>query len=235
MFRRNIFKVTLFIFILFLGTGLGFPTAFAEEGKSSSKEVNRLDDARQVYQELLNIPDQKIPQKLLTNAKCIVIFPGVMKGALGWGGRHGHGVISCRDSEGHWSPPSFVTITGGSVGLQIGVEKDQIVLFFMTEDGARSLVRSKFTLGGKGSVAAGPVGRSAEADTDIQLNAEVYSYAKTKGLFAGISLEGARLASDNDAIARFYGKRVSAEQLLFQHKAPTNPPAAAQFTEALPH
>ena len=239
MQRGNIFKISLFIGILFLATGLGFETAYAKdkdkEEEKASKEVEHLDHARETYLELLNIPDHQVPQNLLARAKCVAVFPGVVKGALGWGGRFGHGVMSCRDAEGHWSPPSFITMEGGSVGFQIGVEKDAIVLFFMTEDGARSLVKSKFTLGGKGSVAAGPLGRTAEASTDVQLNAEIYSYAKSKGLFAGISLEGARLASDNDSNTRFYGSKVNPEVILFQQKTPTMPPASSRFVEVLPH
>jgi len=239
MLHRNIFKIWLPIGILFLATGLGFDTAYAKDDDSKAKDVSEqaehIDKARDTYQELLSIPDQKVPQDLLAHAKCVVVFPGVVKGALGWGGRYGHGVMSCRNADGQWSPPSFVTIAGGSVGFQIGVEKDAIVLFFMTEDGARSLVKSKFTLGGKGSVAAGPLGRTAEDSTDVKLNAEIYSYAKSKGLFAGISLEGAKLSADNEANTKFYGSPVKAEDILFNHKTPTMPPAASRFTEALPH
>ena len=243
MHHRNIFKISLFIGILFLATGLGFDTAYAKDkddkadkadDKGVLEQAEHLDHARDAYLELLAIPDQKIPQDLLARAKCIAVFPGVVKGALGWGGRYGHGVMSCRDASGHWSPPSFLTIAGGSVGFQIGVEKDAIVLFFMTDEGARSLVKSKFTLGGKGAVAAGPLGRTAEASTDIKLNAEIYSYAKSKGLFAGISLEGAHLSADNDANAKLYGHGVTAEQILFGHNPPTMPPAASHFVEALP-
>jgi len=241
MRHGNIFKISLFIGILFLATGLGFDTAYAKDkdkdsnAKDVSEQAEHMDKARDAYQELMNIPDQKVPQDLLAHAKCVAVFPGVVKGALGWGGRYGHGVMSCRDANGQWSPPSFVTITGGSVGFQIGVEKDAIVLFFMTEDGARSLVKSKFTLGGKGSVAAGPFGRTAEASTDVKLNAEIYSYAKSKGLFAGISLEGAKLSCDNESNTKFYGSPVKPEELLFDHKAPTVPAAAAHFTDVLPH
>lgn len=238
MRQRNIFKIAPFIGILFLATGLGFETVYAKdkdkEDKGASEQAEHLQHARDAYLELLAIPDQKIPQDLLARAKCIAVFPGVVKGALGWGGRYGHGVMSCRDADGHWSPPSFLTIAGGSVGFQIGVEKDAIVLFFMTEDGARSLVKSKFTLGGKGSVAAGPLGRSAEAETDVKLNAEIYSYAKSKGLFAGISLEGAKLSTDNEANTKFYGHPVNPEDILFNHKTPTMPPDASSFVEALP-
>jgi len=225
---RSIRHVVLAI----LWTAAAASGALADEAKD--KESERLDDARAVFVELRDMPDARIPRPLLEKCKCVAVFPGVVKGAIGWGGRHGHGVISCRDQSGAWSPPSFLTLTGGSFGLQIGVEKAQVVLFFMNERGARSLVESKFTLGGKGSVAAGPVGRSAEAETDLKLNAEIYSYARSKGLFAGISLEGAKVGTDRDALRRFYGKDVDPKQILFEHKAPIRPAAAQRFLEVLP-
>lgn len=207
--------------------------AFAQNGSGGkpSKEAERLADAREAYLELKNT---EVPKELLARCKCVAVIPGVVKGALGFGGRHGKGVISCRDSAGVWSPPAFVTLSGGSFGLQIGVEKADVVLFFMTEKGARSLVESKFTLGAKAGVAAGPAGRTAEADTDLKLNAEIYSYAKSKGLFAGISLEGARLSPDNDALHRFYGEAAKPDRVLFHQEAPSRPPAIQPFLEVLP-
>jgi len=209
-------------------------TALAQEQaaeKKHTKEEERLASARETYQELVA---SEVPKELQEKCKCVAAIPGVVKGALGFGGRHGKGVLSCRDAAGTWSPPIFLTLSGGSFGLQIGVEKADVVLFFMNDRGARSLVESKFTLGGKGSVAAGPVGRTAEASTDIKLNAEIYSYARTKGLFAGLSLEGAKLGPDKDATNRFYGKPVEPTAVLFEHKVPTNPPSAQKFLAALP-
>jgi lipid-binding SYLF domain-containing protein len=143
--------------------------------------------------------------------------------------------MSCRNAEGKWSPPSFVGITGGSWGLQIGAESSDLVVFFMTERGARSLMTSsRITLGAKASVAAGPFGRSGEASTDLKLNAEIYTYAKSKGLFAGLSIEGARLAADQKSNAQYYGQPVSIKQLLFEHKAPRVPEEAETFRRALP-
>ena len=198
------------------------------------KLEQRVRTANDVYRELLKEPDRGVPQALLERCRCIAVIPHVIKGALGYGARYGRGVISCRDSAGHWSPISFITLTGGSFGFQIGGESSDFVLFFMTDRGARSLISSKFTLGGKASVAAGPVGRSAEASTDIKLDAEIYSYAKAKGLFAGISLEGARLAPDENANARYYGAPASARSLLFGKHAPKSPPEAQEFLSALP-
>jgi lipid-binding SYLF domain-containing protein len=143
--------------------------------------------------------------------------------------------MSCRNAEGNWSPPSFVDITGGSWGLQIGGESSDLVLFFMSERGARSLMTSSMiTLGGQASVAAGPFGRSGEASTDLKLNAEIYTYAKSKGLFAGLSIAGARLAEDKKSNAQFYGRPVSVKQLLFDRRAPRTPEAGKAFVAALP-
>jgi lipid-binding SYLF domain-containing protein len=210
------------------------PSAAAAASAGGEPEAQRLRDARRAFQEIRQIPDAEIPNDLLERCKCVAVFPGVVKGAFGWGARLGRGVISCRDSNRHWSPPSFLTMAGGSFGFQIGVEKADVVLFFMTERGARSMVESEFTLGGKGGLAAGPVGRSAEASTDLKLDAEIYSYAQSKGLFAGISLEGARVNSDRNAIRRFYGKDIDPKEILFEHKVPTRPAAAKKFLEVLP-
>jgi lipid-binding SYLF domain-containing protein len=201
---------------------------------ADAERIERVDRAREVFQELIQAPDRAVPESLLVRAKAIAIFPRVLKAALGFGGRYGKGVVSCRDSAGHWSPPAFLTLTGGSWGLQIGAESAEVVLIFMTERGTRSLLDSKFTLGAKAGLAAGPVGRTAEMATDLKLDAEIYSYARSKGLFAGISLEGARLAPDDRSIRSFYGEPVSAQALLFDHKAPRVPPAAEKLIQALP-
>jgi lipid-binding SYLF domain-containing protein len=202
--------------------------------RAEDNVTERVARAREVYQELVSTPDRTIPEKLLENARAIAIFPHVIKGAFIVGARHGKGVVMCRDAKGTWSPPAFFTLTGGSWGWQIGAEASDVVLFFMTERGAKSLLESKFTLGGKLGVAAGPVGRTAEASTDAQLNAEIYSYAKSKGLFAGISLEGARMAPDEESIRRFYGENVGARAILFEHQVPKRPAEAARLLGALP-
>lgn len=207
---------------------------FAWPALGDARLEQRVRTATDVYRELLQEPDRGVPQTLLENCRCVAVIPHVIKGAIGYGARYGRGVLSCRDSSGRWSPISFITLTGGSVGFQIGGESSDFVLFFMTDRGARSLISSQFTLGGKASVAAGPVGRSAEASTDIKLDAEIYSYAKAKGLFAGISLEGARLAPDEKANAQYYGAPAPARSLLFGHQAPKNPPEAGEFLETLP-
>jgi lipid-binding SYLF domain-containing protein len=190
--------------------------------------------ATDVYKELLEVPEQEVPQELLKQSSCIAIIPSVIKGAFGWGGRHGRGVLTCRDNEGSWSPPIFVTLSGGSFGLQIGAQSTDVVLFFMNERSVRSLLKSKFTLGGDLSVAAGPVGRSAELGTDLRLRAEIYSYAKSRGLFAGMAVEGARLAPHMQSITKYYGERLWAEEVLFGTKRPALPPESRRLVEALP-
>ena len=203
----------------------------AREGGESGRETRGRHGG---YRELITAGDKAIPKELLDHAKCIAVLPGVIKAAIGFGGRHGSGVISCRTETG-WSTPAFISISGGSWGVQLGVESSDIVLFFMNDRGAHSLVDgSRVTLGGQASVAAGPFGRSAEAATNLDLKAEIYSYAKSKGLFAGLSLEGAELKPDKDDDRDYYGSGVTTTQLLFG-SAPANVPAEAQtFQKALP-
>ena len=197
--------------------------------------AKRLTDARAVYQELITAPDREVPKELLERAKCIAVFPGVIKAAIAYGARHGNGVMTCRGVNGRWSPPAFVSISGGSVGFQLGAESTDLVLFFMNDRGANSLMNgSRITLGGKASIAAGPFGRSGEAGTNLELKAEIYSYARTRGLFAGLSLEGARLAPSSKDNEQYYGKGVSASQLLFGHAPGQVPTEAEHFREALP-
>ena len=212
--------------------GLASP-AFAAE--ADTKLDQKLTDATAVYHELLATPDRGVPEALLKKCQCIAVVPHVLKGALVYGARFGTGVMSCRGAQGAWSPPSFVRLYGGSWGVQIGGESSDLVMFFMTERGARSLMTSsKITLGGESSVAAGPFGRSGEASTDLKLNAEIYTYAKSKGLFAGVSLAGARLSADDKANARYYGRPVTVKQLLFEQKAPRVAEEGAVFVKALP-
>lgn len=194
----------------------------------------KMQDARAVLQELLGSTDRGVPQELLENAKCVAVIPGVFKAALGYGVRHGKGVMSCRTASG-WTTPSFVNINGGSAGFQIGAESTDLVLFFMNERGVRALVNgAPITLGGKASVAAGPFGRSGEASTNLTLKAEIYSYARSKGLFAGISVEGAKLSPDNEDNREYYGRGVTAQQILFGHAPENIPPDAEAFRKTLP-
>ena len=223
------------ITMLAVAAMIGAPSAARADEDGKAKYAERLTESTQAFQELTSSSDHKVPEKLMRNAKCVVVIPGMVKGALGFGARLGNGVMSCRDSRGSWSAPVFVDLKGGSWGLQIGAQKTDLVLFFMTEKGARSLVnKSKFTLGGSASIAAGPMGRSGEADTDLHLNAEIYSYAKSKGLFAGISLEGANLKISDKANGIYWGAKVSPRGILFASKEPQMPPEARDFVAVLP-
>lgn len=206
----------------------------AQKEQEDKSHADRVQRATEVYQEFVQSPDHRVPQGLRDRAKAIAVFPKVMKGAIGFGARYGKGVVSHKMPDGQWSPPAFLTMSGGSWGLQIGVESADVILYFMSDESVRSLLSSKFTLGAKAGVAAGPAGRTAEADTDIKLNAEIYSYARSKGLFAGISLEGARVAPDQESVRAYYGQEVSPEAILFRGEVPTHPAQGEAFRHTLP-
>lgn len=208
--------------------------ASAGTADNAAKQGKKLTDATAVYNELLTSPDRGVPQELLSNCKCVAVMPGVLKAAIGYGARHGSGVMICRNASG-WSSPAFVNITGGSVGFQLGAESTDLVLFFMTDRSAKSLVNgSRITLGGKASVAAGPIGRSGEAATNLELKSEIYSYARSKGLFAGLSVEGARLAPNATDIVNYYGRGVTYNQLLFGRGSRNKPAESETFRKTLP-
>jgi lipid-binding SYLF domain-containing protein len=162
----------------------------------------------------MGTPEQSIPDSLLAEAQCVAVIPGVKKVGFGFGGRYGRGLVSCR-TEGGWSRASFVSLAGGSIGLQIGAQSTDFVMVFSNEQAARRLLERRFTMGGDASVSAGPVGRTVEAGTDVKLQTEIYSYSRSRGLFAGASLEGASLATDKDANEDVYGRGIGPEELLF--------------------
>src|SRR5579871_52937 len=169
---------------------------------AQQKEQERLRDSYNVLREILGAPDKGIPHDLLNKADCVVVFPSVKKAAFIVGGSYGRGVMTCRSGanfRGRWSAPAFFALEGGSFGLQIGGQATDFVLLVMNEKGAKSVMTSKVKLGGDASVAAGPVGRAASAETDVVMNAEILSWSRNKGVFAGISLEGSTLRSDDDA------------------------------------
>lgn len=172
--------------------------AFEESAKVSA--------SAEVLQEILKIPEQLIPPALLKNAHGIAIIPGIIKAAFFLGGRYGSGILMVHSKEGGWSNPVFFRLVGGGFGWQIGVQSTDVILVFKSSRSIDGITKGKFTLGADASIAAGPVGRSVEAATDMQLKAEIYSYSKNRGLFAGVSLEGAVMQIDNDANAAFYGK-----------------------------
>jgi SH3 domain-containing YSC84-like protein 1 len=193
-----------------------------------SEPVKRLDEASAVFTEIMATPDKGIPQDMLANAHCIVIVPGLKTGAFLVGGKYGKGYLSCRSKSGPgWSAPGTVRIEGGSVGFQIGGSKTDLIMLVMNERGADKLLSSKFTLGAEGSVAAGPVGRTATAQTDAQMHAEILSWSRSQGLFAGLALEGATLRQDLDDNATLYGNRLENRTIVSTNVA--TPKAAAKL------
>jgi SH3 domain-containing YSC84-like protein 1 len=177
--------------------------------------VKRLDEAAVVFSEIMATPDKGIPQDLLADAHCIVIVPSLKTAAFLVGGKYGKGYVSCRNKAGvGWSAPGTVRIEGGSVGFQIGGSTTDLIMLVMNAGGEAKLLSSKFTLGAEGSVAAGPVGRTATAQTDLQMHAEILSWSRTQGVFAGLALEGATLRQDLDDNAELYGKRLDNREIL---------------------
>ena len=187
---------------------------------AQQKEEERLKESAAVMEEILNIPDS-IPQELLDRAECVVVVPSVKKFALGIGGSYGRGTMVCRTGEdfnGPWGPPAMYALEGGSLGLQIGGQATDFVFLVMNHRGANALLRSKVRLGADASVAAGPKGRTATASTDALLRAEILSYSRNRGLFAGISLEGSTLRPDHSASSKIYGREVSAREIILQNE-----------------
>ena len=189
---------------------------------ADEKDFDRLNEAATVFSEVMDAPDKGIPQDLLENAHCIVIVPGLKKGAFIVGAKFGKGFVSCRDpkSGGKWSAPGAVRVEGGSVGFQIGGSETDVILLVMNPRGADRLLSSQFTLGGEGEVAVGPVGRNATAQTDAKFTAEILSWSRTRGVFAGISLQGATLRQDEDANRALYGTNVKNREIVEKSMAP---------------
>ncbi len=202
---------------------MGLPLNAAQD----RKEADRLDNCGIVLKEILDIPDN-IPQDLLDKAECVIVYPSVVKAAFVVGGSYGRGAMTCRTGEhytGPWSAPTMMALEGGSIGFQIGGQATDFVLLVMNGRGAHSILKSKVKLGADASVAAGPKGRDAAAATDVTMRAEVLSYSRARGLFAGISLEGSTVRPDNDANERVYGKRIAAEDIIFNGAVAVPPPA----------
>ena len=188
-------------------------TLTAVASSDREDDVNRTHKAAQVFREIMNTPDQGIPHDLLDSAKCIAIIPGDVKFAFIFGGSYGRGLATCRTRHG-WSAPMFVAIDGGSVGYQIGGSSTDLVMLFMNDHALQSLMSDKFKLGADASVAAGPVGRNAAAGTDLKLSAEILSYSRTKGVFAGVSLDGAVMQADKSGDKAMYGNDVDRHEIL---------------------
>ena len=202
MLKRLLFVTSLVLLVTV--------TAIASDRE---EDVSRTHKAAQVFKEIMNTPDKGIPQDLLESAKCIAIIPGDVKFAFLFGGSYGRGLATCRTEHG-WSAPMFVAIDGGSVGYQIGGSSTDIVMLFMNDHALQSLLSDKFKLGADASVAAGPVGRNAAAGTDLKLSAEILSYSRAKGVFAGVSLDGAVVQADKSGDVAMYGHDVNRYQIL---------------------
>jgi lipid-binding SYLF domain-containing protein len=214
---------------LLLAVGL---LAVAAPTPAGIVEDARADEASRVLGEILRIPEESIPSNLLQDARAIAVIPNVVKAGFVVGGRRGRGLIAVRTREGTWSHPSFVTLTGGSVGFQAGVQSADVILVFRSERGVDSIVGGKFTLGADASVAAGPVGRSAQASTDERLKAEILSYSRARGLFAGVALDGTRLAIDNKSNQATYGPGNTA-RAIFEGRAGNGTDAVVGFRDKL--
>jgi lipid-binding SYLF domain-containing protein len=216
-------KVISLLACVLLGT-------FAFAGSAREDTVKRLNSSVDVLHAVMATPDKGIPEEVLTGAKCIVVVPNLIKGGFILGGKHGRGVASCRTATG-WSAPAFISVGGGSWGLQIGVEGVDLVMLVMNDQGFQHLLSSKFELSGEGSVAAGPVGRHASAGTDWKMNTELLTYSRSKGAFAGLTLEGAVVEQDNDSTHAIYGKHMMFRNIL-SGKA-TAPRSADAFLKAV--
>jgi lipid-binding SYLF domain-containing protein len=206
---------------------------FSAAEANSKKEVERLQNCGEVLKEILDIPDN-LPTDLLNDAECVIVIPSVKKFAMGIGGSYGRGAIVCRSGPhftGPWGPPAMFALEGANIGLQLGGQATDFVLLVMNPKGAESILNSKVKLGGDASAAAGPKGRTAAAQTDIVMKAEILTYSRSRGLFAGVSLEGSTLREDNGANENVYGRKLTAQEIVRAHKVGT--PAAGQKLVAL--
>lgn len=223
-------SVIRIVSVLCLALAVG-AVAQAQAKKNIKDQISQSQKAAKVFREIMNTPDKGIPQELLENAECIAVFPSVLKAGFIFGGRGGRGVASCRMAAG-WSAPAYFNLGGGSFGLQIGASSTDFVMLFMTKDGLNSLLSDGFTLGGDASVAAGPVGRQAGAETDLKLNAQILSYSRSKGLFAGLELKGVVIKPDKDDMRDVYGEGTTAREVLKENKV-TAPASIRAFPVTL--
>jgi len=215
---------------LLLMSLMGMFGTYAWAGSAREDTVDRMQKSVEVLHAIMSTPDKGIPEEVLNQAKCIVVVPDLIKGGFIFGGKHGRGVASCRTAEG-WSAPAFISVGGGSWGLQIGVEGVDLVMLVMNDRGLQHLLSSKFELSGEGSVAAGPVGRHASAGTDWKMNTEMLTYSRSKGVFAGLTLEGAVVEQDNDSTRAIYGRHMMFRSILSGQAA--TPRSAQGFMRAV--
>jgi lipid-binding SYLF domain-containing protein len=193
--------------------------------KDKADIEKRIDNAAKVLDEIMSTKDKAIPDKIMSDAKCIAVIPSMVKIAIGFGGNHGKGVATCRTASGRWSAPAPITITGGSWGLQLGGQAVDLVMIVMNDEGMQNLLASKFKLGADASAAAGPVGRDAAADTDWKMKAQVLTYSRARGVFAGIDLNGSAITQDKDETRVLYGKFVPFDDIL---NGKVEPPAMSE-------
>lgn len=223
---RSLMVISALILMLATGTSVA--------GQIDDKVADRLWESSKILDELVKAPDGGIPKELLKRAECVAVIPAVKKAALGFGGRYGRGVASCRKDQGKgpWGPPSMLSLSGGSFGLQLGGQSADVVMLFMTPTSMKHLLRDKVTLGGDIAASAGPKGRQASAETSVTMRAEILTYARSRGLFAGVSLNGAVLRPDKDANKSLYSRSIEAEDLLVKGVA-TAPEPARKFLDTL--
>lgn len=213
----------------------GWAATARAQSDEPQKEAERVREAAQVFHAVMQAPDNAIPQYILDRAEAIAVFPNVVKAAFIVGGERGHGIISVRNRlDNTWSAPAFLTITGGSWGAQIGGESADVVLMIMNRSGVEKLMKNQFKIGGEAEAAAGPVGRRASASTDIAMHAEILSYSRSRGLFAGVSLSGASVHEDIDANEAFYGRRLHTAEVALEHIArPVRPQSVGFWRDTL--
>lgn len=207
-----------------------FTAGFSRADQTKTDVIERLQSSTKVVHQILNTPDKGIPDEVWKGAKCVAVVPGLIKGGFIIGGKHGRGVATCRLPNGRWSTPAFFTISGGSWGAQIGVESVDLIMMVMNNEGMRHLMSDKFQVGGEAAAAVGPVGRHAEAGTDWKVDAQILTYSRAKGLFAGIDLGGSVVERDKDSTIAFYGKDLSNRATL-DGEAPPAPGARPFLAE----
>jgi len=212
--------------VLHLGAGVAL---------AQHDEIERLESATRVFEEIMDAPDNAVPRAILERAEAVAIIPNTVKAGFIFGGHRGKGVISARTPDGGWSQPAFLTLTGGSFGLQIGCQSVDLVLVIMNRTGLEKLLRNEFKFGGDASAVVGPLGRDAEATTDLYLRAEILSYSRTRGLFAGVTLKGSTITADRDANERFYGYPFGSGQLVLEEEpaTPADPAAVSAWRRLL--
>ena len=204
-----------------------------QPARAGKKQENTVRKSRWVYEQVLRSPARSLPAPILEATRCVAILPSLKEAAIGFGGRHGAGVISCRNEEGQWSPPAFLKLSAGSFGLQLGYQASDIMMFFVTDEAAEALLEPQFALGGDLSVAAGPYSDTAGITSAKDLTQDIYIYSQASGLFAGASFEGTRLAMSPKAIRKYYGHYVWPGAILFEHDVPIMPAEAQEFIDGL--